>query len=445
MPAYADQLTEDERWALATYLRTLTFDHAGELIASESITSTAAVLEPLAVTGTSETSTSEIPSGSGTPVAEAAPTSGVISGSVVNLSGGEVPSDLEVTLRGYDDMSQVITQTAIIKPDGKYVFEDVEMPDGRAFLVTVDYDGTTYGSDIAIAQPDMSLPDLAVAIYETATDASMLSVDRLHLFFEFVDEKTLRVIELYILSNPTNRTVVPAGEGQPTVRFSLPEGAANLEIQDGALGERFVQTEDGFGDTMPIRPGAGKYELLFAYEMPYERKLELVQRMSLPVNAVVILAPENGIDINGEGLVDAGTRDVQGAQYRLYNGESIPAGSDLRVSVSGRSADSNLALVSGSNTSLVVGLGAFGAALVLAGVWLYRRSRSPSIDDDENGMQDEIAEDEVEHVSESKETLMDAIIALDDLYQAGQLPESAYLQRRATLKERLKEILAEEG
>jgi hypothetical protein len=40
---------------------------------------------------------------------------------------------------------------------------------------------------------------------------------------------------------------------------------------------------------------------------------------------------------------------------------------------------------------------------------------------------------------------MDAIIALDDLYQAGQLPESAYLERRNKLKERLKKILPEGG
>ena len=36
---------------------------------------------------------------------------------------------------------------------------------------------------------------------------------------------------------------------------------------------------------------------------------------------------------------------------------------------------------------------------------------------------------------------MDAIIALDDLYRAGDLPEEAYQQRRAELKAKLKELL----
>ena len=37
--------------------------------------------------------------------------------------------------------------------------------------------------------------------------------------------------------------------------------------------------------------------------------------------------------------------------------------------------------------------------------------------------------------------LMDAIIALDDLYRAGDLPEGAYLKQRSLLKQRLEEIL----
>jgi hypothetical protein len=41
---------------------------------------------------------------------------------------------------------------------------------------------------------------------------------------------------------------------------------------------------------------------------------------------------------------------------------------------------------------------------------------------------------------EDEETLMDAIIALDDQYRAGNLPEEAYLERRADLKEKLRKI-----
>jgi len=44
---------------------------------------------------------------------------------------------------------------------------------------------------------------------------------------------------------------------------------------------------------------------------------------------------------------------------------------------------------------------------------------------------------------EDEDTLMDAIIALDDQFHAGNLPEEAYLERRAVLKEKLRKL--EEG
>jgi len=259
-----------------------------------------------------------------------------------------------------------------------------------------------------------------------------------------VDASTVRVIELYILSNPTNMVMVPAGDGQPTISFKLPPGAANLQFQDGVLGERFVQTADGFGDTASIRPGVGTSELLFAFEMPYDRKLELVQQVPVPVNAVVVLAPEDGVNVKDESLVDEGTRDVQGAQYRLYDGGSISAGAELSLTVTGRPASGSPQLTTGSTTNLVVGLGAFGLALVVAGVWLYRRRRAvePLDEEDESRMEGVPG---VEPNAESVESLMDAIIALDDLYQSGQLPESAYLERRSKLKEHLKDKMEQGG
>ena len=73
--------------------------------------------------------------------------------------------------------------------------------------------------------------------------------------------------------------------------------------------------------------------------------------------------------------------------------------------------------------------------MVAAGIWLYFRTRQPR--------PVEAPEAETPSASagtgtESPDTLMDAIIALDDLYKDGKLPEEAYLKRRNELKERLK-------
>jgi len=92
----------------------------------------------------------------------------------------------------------------------------------------------------------------------------------------------------------------------------------------------------------------------------------------------------------------------------------------------------------------VIGLTVFGIALIVAGVWLFRRSRANGSATGEETEVD-VADGEMEAILVNPDALVDAIIALDDLYQSGQLPESAYLERRAKLKERLKETLEEKG
>jgi hypothetical protein len=77
--------------------------------------------------------------------------------------------------------------------------------------------------------------------------------------------------------------------------------------------------------------------------------------------------------------------------------------------------------------------------LVVAGVWLYRRNArvagEPDDDDEYEPVEDGTYED--------PDSIVDAIIALDDLYAAGELPEEAYQQRRAELKERLRIVTGE--
>ena len=74
--------------------------------------------------------------------------------------------------------------------------------------------------------------------------------------------------------------------------------------------------------------------------------------------------------------------------------------------------------------------------LVVAGVWIYLRNRPEPEDDQE----DENATGRLRR-QKAPNSIMDAILALDDLYQDGKLPEDAYLQRRAELKRRLEGVV----
>jgi mono/diheme cytochrome c family protein len=421
MPAFGSTLSEDERWALTDYLRSLAFSTPPE--------TTALATTPPGEIGTTPeltpTLTAIVPQGFGT-----------ITGKVTNGSGGQVPQDLRVSLHGFDDTQVVITKTTSIQGDGVFQFNNIEMVEGRVFLTTVEYAQTTYSSDIFAVPPNVNTLDLPITIYETTTDPSVIKVDRMHLFFELLDENTIRVVELYIMSNTSNKTLIPPQNGQPLIRFKLPVGSSALEFQDGALGDRYQETPDGFGDTLPVRPGAGNYQVLFAFQMPYNHKLDFVQPIMLPVDAVVILVPEGDIKVKSDMIRDDGTRNIQDTVYHLYNGGSITPGSDLRLSVTGQVGGTALSLSQSSRNNLLIGLGAFGVALLVAGIWFYRHTQLQEVDTAE-------IEDLADSTPspENSETLMDAIIALDDLYQAGELPEEAYRKRRDKLKKRLSQAM----
>ena len=423
MPTFDTKLTEDERWALAAYLRSLTFASPAEIARSQET--------PVPLT-TSEAGSTGTPLASVTEVEN-----GTITGQVVNASGGEVPTDLTIDLSGFDEMKQTYTATTTIEPDGSYTFLDVEMPVGRAFITSTEYNKVAYSSDIAVVEAGKTNLELSLPIRETTTDSSVLSVDRMHILFEYGDPDTLRVIELWILSNLSDRTLVATEEGAPVVTYRLPEGATNLQFEDGVLGERYMETPGGFGDTDVLRPGPGLRQLVFSFEMPYRSRLEFVQPIDLPVNAVVILGPEEGVNVKSTQLQDAGTRQMQDISYHMYTSDRLEAGSELAMTISGRPKGTSL--VAGSSTNLVIGLLAFGIALIVAGAWLFRRNRA-----ERTGI--EAAEELDEELlpgeaAEDPETLLDAILALDDQYRAGELPEEAYRQRRSELKAHLKDML----
>jgi len=426
MPAFGELLSETERWTLSEYVRNLAFAAAPQ---GESMQETAATPIPEQA-GIEASATVTTTTSTGT---------GIILGSITNASGGSMPDSLEISLHAFQDMTLVYSNTTQILPDGTYRFENVEMPEGRIFFTTTEFQDMIYRSERGDAIEGTTELDLPIKVYESTTDPASVSVDRLHLFPEFLGEETLRISEFYIISNTGQKTLVASETGQPVLEFDLPEGATNLQFQDDFSTDRFVLTEDGFGDLLPFVPGMGTYQLLYSYELPYDRNLDISQTMNLPVKAVLVAIPEDGIRIKGSNLVDGGTVEGQGGNFHVYNGQAINQGDMLELTISGRPSG-GVSLSGGTQSGLLLGIAAFGLVLIGAGAWLYGRKRDqgPKFDDEEL-----LAEPNGKFADRS-EDVMDAILALDDLYKEGQLPEEAYLERRSELKARLKELLDRE-
>jgi hypothetical protein len=357
-----------------------------------------------------------------------------IDGRVVNDTDTPLPPDLKVTLQGYNGMQPELSWTADIQPDGSFLFPDVKAAAGWVYVASVDYKNVTFNSDI-IHGNDL-LPGQTystnVTVHETSSDISSLIVDRMHVILDFSKPGLLQVVELFIISNPTNQVIIPIKDGQPLLKFVLPTGATNLQFQGGGLGDRFVQTADGFGDIQEIAPGNGQQQVLFAYDLPYHGSTSLNLIAPLPVAAVVVMLPSgSGIQVQSTRLQYSGQRAAQGMNLDLYTTTNLVTDTSLPITITGDPRAGNGAFSLPGN-HLTIGIIIFVFALAGSGIYYFNKRHELNKAVTEAGT---LAED-----SESTNTdkLLDAIIALDDMHKAGELPEDVYLSRRAELKGLLK-------
>lgn len=471
MAGFKSQMTDKEIWAVTAYLRTLSYDTsplAVDIAAPTAQATTAftatpetstLVSTPATIANPQVTTTSSTQSATqvGTPFAastqsstgEASPTSNgtatpealtaTISGKVTNGSGGKVPADIVITLHGYVNMTEKVTLTTKIKTDGSFEFVNAPLETKMAYIVSTEYQGTSYNSIVAVYDGSKTLFDLPLTVYETITDTSSISADRLHLFFDFSKPGLVQVIEIYILSNSSDKAVIAGGKDKSVQTYILPEGASNLQFDSGAIGNPYLTTKDGFGDPTTILPGASSYQLIFAFDLPYGKSLEIKQPLNVAIGSVIVMAPD-GIKVKSDQLTDGGLKDVQGKSYTMFTATKLATGDNLTLTISGTPKGTSTAGASSNNsqTSLAVGLGIFGGVLILAALFFFLRGRSHKADPGDDMDEDE---NETDALGDDPDSLMDAIASLDDQYKAGTIVEEAYRSRRDQLKARLKELL----
>ncbi len=452
VPPFGADLSDEELWAVAAYLRTLSFD-TEPVVSAPAATPTP---EVVTVTETLPPAEAGTPSAEGTPVGPALSTAegteqvpatseatavvkegfGNVSGSVENKTSKALPPDLKVTLRAYQHGAdpntgpeEVFSQEGSVSPDGSFVFQNVEMPANRIFVAEVTFEGTDLQSGFAIAKDgDTSLSLSPITLYNLTEDTSKLVIDEVHIFLEYATD-SVQVANVYVFHNPSDEIiVVRSTENSKTPSFiKLPEGSSELGYEP-MQGSEGLQTKDG----LAIPPSKDSYGLIAYASLPKAKRFELSQQFVLPAATVNILVPE-GVKVAGIQTKDLGVQTMQDFKFQMYGLSSVGAGEKVKLTVAGTPKEGSTASTPAQvtpNQNLLIGAGALGLALILAGAWMYLRDRSRG--EDANAEQDE--KDEFE----SSEDVMDAIIALDDLHRDQKISDEAYQKRRAELKDVLK-------
>ena len=441
LPAFGKNFSDQEAAAVAAYLRTMTYTASAEptvVPATATPAPTEAAATPAdgtpAATDAAGTPSAESTAVDGTPATvEATPAAGMgtISGSIDNQTGQPLPSGMKVTLRALEhgsDMNagpkDIAKFEGTVNPDGTFVFENMEIPTSRIFIADVTVNGSVYQSGFVIVKDgDTSLEIPPVTIFEGTKDFSVLKIDSLDIHFDFAIEGTAQIFAIYKITNDTGKTIsvtMPSAQEIPFVTF--PAGAEALGFEATSDTAPYVQTSDGFA--MP--PSTKAYGLIAFSSIVKSEKIEISQTVLLPVTTISVFLPE-GMDAQGDTLKDEGIRQEQGTNYHVYTAGGINQNESIKFTILGKPQGTSVNPNALQNKTLLIGVGALGLVLVLAGAWLFLRSPKPvkETEQDEDNLED-------------TESLMDAIIVLDDLHRTGKLSDEAYQKRRAELKNALK-------
>lgn len=355
---------------------------------------------------------------------------GAVSVEVIDPADGNLlKSGLDISLEGYDQFEQVFLTTRDLPPSGMITFHDVPFQFGRVFFASVEYGGAVYRSDFLPINDESPSLDLQVRIFDTTSDTTGLIIDQLRLIIDFPSPDIIQISEIYFLSNLGTAAVAPEFPGQISVEFPLPEGAHSLVFEEGALGQRYLQTEAGFGDTVPIIPGLNAYQVVVSYLLPYPKGgLDFSQGMNYPLSTVLLFLAPGEANLKSSTFEDQGIQSISNNQIQVYSGGPISEGGslDFRVVGSPFGIWGRLSRFGGLPGWLIISLGVLGVGLLVSGIWLYFH-RVQTADQD--------------HQKLDRDRILDSIVALEDLYQAGEIDERSFQQKRDQLKDELRKSI----
>ncbi len=345
----------------------------------------------------------------------------------VNFGSIEVsPEEISVDLFGYNEFEHTISVSSELNDDGVFIFDNIEFSEGMVLIASVDYKGVNYSSNFVIYEPDTDEFEVLINIFDTTFDTSELYADRLHIFFLFDTPELVQVVQVWLISNPSDKTITSINNVEPVLLFDIPEGAQNLLFENDELGAgRFVATEEGFGDLQPIIPGQGVAQVVYAFELPYKNKLTLSQTLNIPANDLLLFIPSVDIELIADNLLSEGMEDINGMEFLTYslNNDS----ENIEVSLKGRHPTSSTGFdLDANNQNLIIGVVAF--VVVTVGVIIWLRNYSTNDDYDEDSI-------------DSSAEILDEIVSLDEAYENGDIDEEKYQIKRDELKEKLRNAM----
>lgn len=458
MPSFEGIVTDEERWAVTSFIRSLSYLSAMYRIPSEvnsrpipSDLDKSIMMNNSLSTDTQSEIIQDISSNS----KHNNECRVTITGNVIHSKGNPLSGLSEIVLQQMDQSLHTITvATSNVKEDGNYKFSsiNIDQSKGEKLIVAVDYEETTFFAEpifISSLYPDSEIYQ-KIVIYETSRDGSSLIAERWHVFLDFSKQDIIQVLEYFIISNPSEKLIVPNLPDAPILIFQLPGNAINLTKADDQNSISIDQTLNRLSEYRNVKPKSN-FQVAFSYDMPFDKKdrseTKTEQNLSLTapisVESAVVMVPDQRVRLEGDILQEVGEQNIRGTDIQVYSTYNLEKGGKLNFKFT-RKIDFNEWFQGNSILNILVGLVVLIFSLFLALGLLYnfwQRDRvMKNAVSDANIFSRSKKEKNNQRASDNLEVLLDKILALDDAYRAGKISESAFRNRRQEIIQQIRRV-----
>jgi hypothetical protein len=271
------------------------------------------------------------------PSVHADDSTGIISGTVMNKTGTGGPvAGIDVTLRTAENQIEGAPRTTKTDAAGAYSFDSLPITSTVSYVVAVNYKGVDYGSDLLVFDTGVTTQTVDIAVYETTDQTDALAIDRAHIILDIDSaNQTLPVMEILVITNSSDHTVLPSQPTKGSFHISIPKGATNFQMEP-QLADSTIAVADGFIYSGPVQPGSG--QLMYAYDLPYSGgQFDLTRSYDYAIQQLSFLMPEGSVKATSSLLApqDPVQLTQGGPNYIHLLGDSLAVGTAVTVHLDG--------------------------------------------------------------------------------------------------------------
>lgn len=408
MPPFANSLTVEERWSVANYVFTL-----------------AGAVAPLPETTESAVTSSTNPEATAEPHQTAI---GTINGVVTNgTAGGTIPFGSELTLRVLNMLGGESSYSTTVNADGSYQFANVEISETSAYRVSIEYAGGTFSSEIVVGTPELPNMILDTIIYETTDDPTVLQVNVVLTQIDMVASDSLQVWQMINVTNTSDKLFIGQNDAgrRVSVRVPVPAGFS-LSPANDLDRFSFDSTAQYIYDTRPVVPFT-EHNFHLIYTVPFDGSVTVNQLFDYAFTGPYeVYVDSEKLSLSADGWQDLGTQTIESFTYKgmgLIDGAATGMTLQFNVNSTAFPIDRNM---------IGYGLMLLGVLFIVGASVMYWRGRnqpqtSPAV--------------ATTGAPTGQEAILQAIVALDEKFEAKQISKKVYERERQKLKNQLKTVM----